>query len=91
MRVHIIPAIELAELRKLNFVRRLVSHRGLRHTAGVLLGSVIILIGTALAKNGAEVFGGNHTVWDAFGYSVHGFGLVPILKHIEAFWDVLLP
>lgn len=94
MKVHIIPVAELAELRKLHLFRRLRTHRGVRHTAGVLLGVALVTCGSAIASH-AEVLshnvGANHLTWDAFGYSVHGFGLIPILKHLEAFWDVLMP
>jgi hypothetical protein len=94
MRVHIIPAFELAELRKLNLLRRLTTHHGVRHTTGVLLGTVIVTVGSMIAHQADYLHatvGGPGFAWDAFGYSVHGFGLVPILKHLEAFWDIIMP
>lgn len=49
-----------------------------RRTVGVF----VILLGVVVAKCGGEFFI-VHIVFDAFGYALHGIGLIPFIESME--------
>lgn len=75
---------------KLPLADRLFHRLARRHVLAVLLGILTMLVGSAfssLAHHQALV---PVAVWDATGYFIHGVGAVPILRHIEPFWIILV-
>lgn len=47
-----------------------------------VVGVVIIVLGVVVAKSGGEGII-LHIVFDAFGYALHGIGLIPFVEAIE--------
>lgn len=47
-----------------------------------IVGVVVIVFGVIIAKAGGELFV-LHVVFDAFGYALHGIGLIPFIEAIE--------
>jgi hypothetical protein len=81
---HLLPILRLPRLRD-----RLLNRVALRHVAGWLLGFLLCLTGSFLATHPGLVESVPHVVWDAFSYSIHGIGLIPLAKNIEPLWAIV--
>lgn len=47
-----------------------------------IVGVIVIVFGVVISKAGGELFI-LHVVFDAFGYALHGIGLIPFIEAIE--------
>jgi hypothetical protein len=83
--------LHYAEVLALPRIKRLCHHKTTRHLFGVSLGISLMLMGSALALQShriCEVLHVPHLIVDATAYFVHGFGCIPVLKHIEPLWYI---
>ncbi len=69
-------------------LKRLCHIKSRKHVAGMVLGTVVCCLGSYLSMNVPESI--PHWLWDAGAYSIHGLGLIPICKHAEPFWLIIM-
>ena len=79
---------DVRELRHLGRIRRIFDVRARRHFAGLLLGVILMLTGSRMAMARVEFL--PHALWDCVAYFIHAIGTVPLMKHIEPAWAVLM-
>lgn len=72
-----------------------LDQRKVYHWTGLCLGLAVIFTGSLIASTGTDLAMSMgvpipHIVFDAFGYSIHGLGLIPFALHMEKLWKCLL-
>lgn len=75
----------LKTLSKCDLTKPLTDHiAGKNHTKTHrrCVGGVILIIGVLISKLGGDIVV-LHVVFDAFGYALHGVGLIPFIADIE--------
>lgn len=82
-----LPAGDARRLARLPLVGRLRDRRTRRHAAAMAVGATMCGLGSFLAAHPVAWI--SHYAWDAFAYSVHGAGLMPLLSHVEPFWRIV--
>jgi hypothetical protein len=70
-------------------LHRPFSKRGRKHTIACSLGCMVMLAGSGLSVLHLDVVL-PHVVWDMLAYFIHGCGAIPIVKHIEPLWMMLV-
>lgn len=80
-------------LRRLGFVARIVHPQSRRHLYGIALAVPIMTAGSLLAMNAHTI--GHHSFGatlclDVLGYMIHGIGTLPIFRHIEPVWSIII-
>lgn len=61
------------------------------HAYGIIVGGVIMLLGAAISTHADDILSVlplNHTLVDAGGYFLHGFGAMPFYTHLGRLWEV---
>lgn len=80
--------VHVKDVLHLPFLDRLTHKKTRRHMFAVSFGIAVSLGGSYLACN--HYHGCNIVVWDMLAYSIHGIGLIPICKHVEPLWMIIL-
>ncbi len=84
---------EVAAILHLPLVERLTHHNARRPLMAILLGVVMMLVGSIIVSIKEELhhyFGGHHIVFDTFGLFLHGIGAVPLLRYVEPVWMLVM-
>lgn len=79
-----------ADLFALPRLRRLFHVKTRKHVLCISIGLSICCIGSGMALNGAHQNWIPHVLWDCMSYMIHGIGSVPILRHFEPLWAVMI-
>lgn len=71
------------------------NRRHVHHTVAIVLGAGCCVGGSALALNADAVLQVlpvhvPHALYDAFAYTVHAFGAVPVVAHGERLWNLVM-
>lgn len=80
----------LSGILHLPLVERLRHRASRRHIVGMGLAVVVMCSASTMAVNGEVQHLLPHFAWDACAYFLHGLGAVPIMKHAEPLWAIII-
>jgi len=72
-------------LNRCNLTKNITDHLCNEHYTKLhrrITGGILIFFGVIISKCGGE-FAAVHIVCDAFGYAIHGIGLIPFISDLE--------
>ena len=77
----------MLKLSQCSICHRLFSWKSIKHMMGMSVGFFLCWLGAWIGRH--EVFHMGGVPSEAVGAAVHGFGCVPLFKHVEPLWKIV--
>lgn len=78
----------LADIRHLPRLQRLIHPNARKHTRALVLSTGVMVFGSSIAVYHWIPI--PHLLADTLAYGLHGIGLIPIAKHLEPLWLLIM-
>lgn len=80
----------LWDILKLSRWERITHHKSRKHLLAGLMGLALMIFGSFMAGLTPTIEAVPHPLWDSVAYFIHGVGCIPILRHIEPLWLIIV-